>query len=103
MSQLRDIPEIKSSVVTEGGATLLGLKGNAILFVLCGGLLVQVTIDILPLSLIVATGIFFFIRQYVDAKPRHWLYHIFLYYFRLPHFLRHRPDQKPVRTFEFNE
>lgn len=96
----KQLPSTKAIGAGKLDFTLMGLKGFSWLFVFVTCLLMQMASDSFPLAM--GSGIFayWFIKVFIDGKPRDWLIHLVQFYTTLPRQFYHRPNRRDVRVFD---
>lgn len=88
--QTVQLPPVTAFVVTESSRVILGLKNFGIFWVFLTFMIGSTQIGFV-FGMLGAIGVFFFIRTQIDAKPRHYIKHVLLYYMVIPRMFRHRP------------
>lgn len=96
--QRAKMKEASTATVTEAKREILWLKGFGIFYVAGAYLLIQLTTDNFPLAIIFATGVFTFIKRFIDTKPENYVKHIVVYALFLPKHWSFRPDN--TKRFE---
>ena len=77
-----DLPVTRSSMATEDPGAFLGLEGMGILYVLILFALTMALADNLPLSIILAGGLYLVLKLYLRGKPPRFLWHLCLFQIR---------------------